>query len=91
MRAASVEEQRRFFGIAISRLRTVAVPMQKTQRHQGIEEVGVGSRVQLKGILQLAAGHGISPKLCKNPQLDGGKQDFGRPETQANLHDSRWR
>ena len=44
--------------IAISRFRAIAVALEKAKRHQRVEEIGIGSRMQPKRLLQLAARHG---------------------------------
>ena len=54
LRAVPIEEQGGFRRIAISRFRAIAVALEKAKRHQRVEEIGIGSRVQPKRRLQLA-------------------------------------
>ena len=58
--AVPIEKQRGFRCIAIARLGAIAVTLEKAQRHQRVEEIGIGSRVQPKRRLQFAASHGLT-------------------------------
>ena len=86
--ALPIEEQRGFRCIAIAGLRAVAVAVEKAQCDQRVEEIRIGSLMQLKRTLQFAASHGLGAKCGEQPQLYRREQDLGWPEGHAYLHDS---
>ena len=54
LRAVPIEKHGGFRRIAIARFRAIALALKKPKRHQRVEEIGIGSRVQPKRRLQLA-------------------------------------
>ncbi len=80
-----VKEQRAFRCIEVFRGRPVAVPAEEFHRHERIEKVRDGARVQAQFSAQFVPAQTTAAKLRKQAELDGCQQYFGRPETKGGL------
>ena len=89
LRAVAIEEQRGLRRVAIARVGAVAVALEKAKRHQRVEEIGIGPRMQTERV-PAARGRSSAPaaELREQPELDRREQDLGRPEGHADFHDS---
>jgi hypothetical protein len=88
LRALPIEEHGGFRRIAISRFVAISLAFEKSKRHQRVDKIGIGTRVQLKRRLEFGARPGRGPEFGEEPELYRGEQDLGRPEGHADFHDS---
>ena len=86
-RTLLVEEERGIPRIPIAAFGAIAVTLQKLERHQRIEEVGICPLMQTEGLLELGARHCALSQGREQSELDSREQGLGRPECHADFHD----
>jgi hypothetical protein len=65
--------------------RAVAIAAKKFHRHERIEEIRDGARVELQFRAELRPSQVAICELGENTKLDGCEQDFGRPKRKGGL------
>src|SRR5262249_28893818 len=86
-RARAVEKEAPRGRVAVARGGPGAVALEEAQRHQRVEEVRDGARVQPELAAQLLAREAPRAEPREDAELDGGEQDLGGPEAEGGLDD----
>ena len=84
-RAVLVQIDRAGGRVEIARRRTVAIAIEEFHSDQRVKEVLDAARVQAEFRAQLGAGHTAVAEPGEHAELDGGEENFGRPESKSRL------
>ena len=84
-RALAIQEQRRLRGVGVAGIPAAALPLEESQSQERIGEVGNGALVQAESVPDLRRGHRAVSEGGEKPQLDGGKESLGCPESHPHL------
>lgn len=60
-------------------------PLEKSEGHEGVEEIGGGPGVESESGLQVLEVAGLLRQLGEDSEFDGAEERFGGPEAEADL------